>query len=336
LGKAAGLFGKKKGTETVPFSAAGEGHRVWLDATGPQPRLMVASETKALEALLNSLDTRTPELGDPTKEGTAKDLIAQARPLGATAMSQVKDDKDGTAGAEVAKPQLEQLATILAQLFNMFGTYPGGRQIDWDPAQVKEVLGNLTASVSAARQAKDSRDMVMAAYGALTAEQKQYVTLGEFGVAVGVYLDASNTPRVVAGINDIGIGGRQDAEQAREAYGKAIEALKAQLSARGITEITGGNLTTSSRKKAMHEEIIIRNYLRDKGMLAATVIPIGVSQDTVCGRCVHDLATGGTLSVKGGVPSNVSSGPVGEGKVADPAAMQSVLVAGQNLYHILH
>jgi hypothetical protein len=112
--------------------------------------------------------------------------------------------------------------------------------------------------------------------------------------------------------------------------------MKAELSARGITEVVGGAVTSGPRHKTMHEEVIIRNYLRDKGMIPGSAIPIGVSQDSVCGRCVNDLVTGGTLSVKGGLPSNVSAGPVKDGPVVDPKTMQSVLVAGQNLYHILH
>src|SRR5262249_35798702 len=123
---------------------------------------------------------------------------------------------------------------------------------------------------------------------------------------------------------------------AREAAGRAIEAMKAELSARGITEVVGGAVTSGPKHKTMHEEVIIRNHLRDKGVIGGTVIPIGVSQDSVCGRCVHDLASGGTLAVKGGLPSNVSAGPVKEGPVVDPKTMQSVLVAGQNLYHLLH
>lgn len=75
------------GTE-VRFSAEGESHRHWIDNTGTEAVLMVASRPGTVVAKLDEWETRLDELDDETKASTQA-LLAQAR--------QLHDSADGAA-----------------------------------------------------------------------------------------------------------------------------------------------------------------------------------------------------------------------------------------------
>ncbi|HMV67562.1 MAG TPA: hypothetical protein PKA64_11985, partial [Myxococcota bacterium] len=110
--------------ETVPFSADGEGHRLWIDTQGRSARVMVASTPSTVEAFLGSDEVRDAA-NTPPKQA----IVAEARTLSAAAKSDAErvlvamQSPNPPADIEAADDTVEgkehRLSVLLQQVFQM-------------------------------------------------------------------------------------------------------------------------------------------------------------------------------------------------------------------------
>ena len=129
--------------EHVPFTAAGEGHELWIDVEGTTAEPMVASAEKmTVEKRLDTWEAKAKDLSKKPKKGeseSAKDkaerLIGEARSLEVetdkTAEEIVRESQKANEEESAEAPdnsdtteltaEEQQLAGILQQLFELFG-----------------------------------------------------------------------------------------------------------------------------------------------------------------------------------------------------------------------
>jgi hypothetical protein len=387
--KAKGLFGKK-----VAFTGGGERHALWIDVAGGQPRLMVASNVAELEKMLGRLTTDADEPAKlpAEKKAEALGLIGEARAL--------KDGALKDASESEPSPELQRLAAVMGKLFNLFVGPRSAEQgfvATLSPAELDQVIAilvGLETAIRAAQLSKDARAYVEAARAAagLTPDEARLVGMfeGDFGIALGEYVDEGGKTQGVAAINAVGFGaskknrielseaekeaiirrGREldarrkggeklsqeerdfikmakrveegtqtsrpmaagDQEVLAAAVGKIYDRLEQSLAGK-YTVLRGAVSKTGQPASSEHAEVMIRNYLKEQGAAVhGRVIPIGVSQNTVCGRCVNHLLKG--TDVAGSAESGGAKQP-GVTAGGDPEKQRRVMVLGNKLAGII-
>jgi hypothetical protein len=213
---------------------------------------------------------------------------------------------------------------------------------------------------------------------------------GDFGIALGEYVDEGGKTQGVAAINAVGFGaskknrielseaekeaiirrGREldarrksgeklsqeerdfikmakrveegtqtsrpmaagDQEVLAAAVGKIYDRLEQSLAGK-YTVLRGAVSKTGQPASSEHAEVMIRNYLKEQGAAVhGRVIPIGVSQNTVCGRCVNHLLKGtdvaGSAEPGGAKQPGVTAG-------VDPEKQRRVMVLGNKLAGVI-
>ncbi|HEY0015720.1 MAG TPA: DUF4157 domain-containing protein [Longimicrobium sp.] len=136
-GKESAPAGDDQVGEVVPFSAAGEDHKLWVDVEGRTATPMVASDKpRAVElrlqewdARLHELSSKSPPAGGKSPQERAASLIASARRLNAetdrTAEQVVRDVNAAEAGGADAGAAVtakeNALKPVLEDLFVLFG-----------------------------------------------------------------------------------------------------------------------------------------------------------------------------------------------------------------------
>ena len=123
--------------KSISFSADGEGHRIWIDASGGAPEVMVASETESLaakvrrwntdvhlakhkdnkEEILTLLPTVNRLLGITVAEATEAKVADEAKDQNSTPETQA-EFAEQDAETEAAQ---EALVPLLVRLFELFG-----------------------------------------------------------------------------------------------------------------------------------------------------------------------------------------------------------------------
>ena len=176
---------------------------------------------------------------------------------------------------------------------------------DADATKVAEILRNLEPTVAGAALSVHARSLAKQAKDAFDAQHPSLadsVNMGTAGVGLGLYVDDGGHVVKIAALNDVLIkqtgsnrDGRNDQQQQAEArrleeeqgYRDYNAILRSVVAGAGYKIVAGGAVGRGAANDAGHEEILLRDYL--KGVNAAPIrgaIPIGVSQNTICTRCV--------------------------------------------------
>jgi hypothetical protein len=242
----------------------------------------------------------------------------------------------------------------MMKLFNLFKAPRTPEFTNADLDAIKMVLANIQPAIQAAKLAREARkyERDAAATAGLTAEEEEAIRpyQGELGVGLAVYTDASDKIHKVAALNDVGLkpspGMKKKKQEERtakseliwSAYAKIYNKLEANLKADGYEIVLAGGIDPDKAPQAAgHEEIFIRNYLSGVvSSIVGTVVPIGVSQNTVCGRCVHHLLTGHDLmssAEPGGAKQSASMGEITP--ELDQEKVKQVIVLGNSVAEII-
>lgn len=164
----------------VRFQAEGESHRLWVQQSGTESTLMVASTPMPVEERLNDWAARLDQLPD-TQDATgtvprqrARSLIAQARQLHASAdgeadrLARQTAPRQGSAQTsagyddDVLEQQETSLADVLRQLFELFGDEGGeSREVVLQQA-VTEIKERLDGEGGGLSRLEDSRAVLAA------------------------------------------------------------------------------------------------------------------------------------------------------------------------------
>jgi hypothetical protein len=155
--------------ETVRFSAGGEGHRLWVQATGANPTLMVASTPGPVERRLEAWDSRVdtelpvrPAVADGPTRASTRRLLGDARVL----LGQADKDADEAvreaigrhqkpprkraSADEVLEARQHALATVLEKLFDIFGKRGKDKMME-EAEMVADIAASLPGHTEAFR-----------------------------------------------------------------------------------------------------------------------------------------------------------------------------------------
>jgi hypothetical protein len=162
----------------VRFQAEGESHRVWVQQSGTEPTLMVASTPMSVEDRLSDWTTQLDQLSDARDAAgvvprqRARSLIARARQLHASAdreadrLARQTAPRQGSAQAssgyddDALEQQETSLADVLRQLFEVFGDETGANRTEVLEQAVIEIKGRLDGEGGRLSQLADSRAVV--------------------------------------------------------------------------------------------------------------------------------------------------------------------------------
>jgi hypothetical protein len=304
--------------ETIPFSAGGEGHRVWIrvDANAATP--MVASDNpRPIELRLQEWDSRVHTLsaerpatgGGKSQQERAASAIAEARRLNldtdrsaeqivrahAAPAGGAPAPAAGGAGDAAVVAKERSLAAVLTELFTLFGDRT-------DNSNLKKRFEQ-----DLARVAPDARDDINAGVDALLAEQE----------AAGTVPDYANFAALMAAVRAKGMsnrGGRVlrkplgDHDFGEMAVTRmaipAVQLAVEQVEARSGTPVTGNAKTNpgkyvSSFKSTIHGESGSKGAFVESGQaLEGAVANWGVrahAEDTLLREFTMRLTFGDTV-----------------------------------------